>query len=139
MITQAAPTWEVQTTLFQSLHEWWGGSARERRFRARRKPALQLKPDHADAHYSLGIFLARRGRSADAAAAYRKAIALKPDYAESHCNLGIVLWHEGELAQALIGLKRGHELGSQRKDSHYPSAEWVRECRRQLEVKGRPR
>ena len=38
-----------------------------------------------------------------------------------------------------MSLERGHELGSQRKDWHYPSAEWVRECRRQLEVAGRPR
>ena len=72
-------------------------------------------------------------------AAYRKAIALEPDHAESHCNLGYVLWREVELAQALISLERGHELRSQRKDWHYPWAEWVRECRRQLEVAGRPR
>ncbi len=101
--------------------------------------AIQLKPDQADAHYNLGIFLARTRRPAEAAAAFRKAIALRPDYAESHCNLGYVLQQQGELAQALISLERGHELGSQRKDWHYPSAEWVRECRRQLEVAGRPR
>jgi TPR repeat len=72
-------------------------------------------------------------------AAYRKAIALEPDHAESHCNLGIALWHQGELAPALISLERGHELGSRRKDWRYPSAQWVRECRQQLELDGRLR
>jgi len=101
--------------------------------------AIQLEPDDADAHYNLGNFLFQTGRTAEAVAAYRKAIALRPDHAESHCNLGYVLRKQGKLAQALTSLERGHELGSRRKDWHYPSAEWVRECRRQLEVAGRPR
>ena len=96
--------------------------------------AIELKPDHADAHYSLGVFLGRTGRPDEAVAAYRKAIALEPDHAESHCNLGIALRKQGKLAQALPSLERGHELGSRRKDWRYPSAEWVRACRRQLEV-----
>ncbi|MGO9922994.1 MAG: protein kinase domain-containing protein [Isosphaeraceae bacterium] len=101
--------------------------------------AVELKPDHADAHHSLGISLAHTGRVDAAVAAYRKAIALKPDYAESYCNLGLALQYQGKIADALKSLERGHELGSRRKDWHYASAEWVRECRRQLEVAGRSR
>jgi tetratricopeptide (TPR) repeat protein len=101
--------------------------------------SIELKPDHADAHYTLGNFLVRTGRLDEAIAAYRKAIALEPDHAESHCNLGIALREKGELAAALISLERGHELGSRRKDWRYPSAQWVRECRQQLEVDGRLR
>lgn len=101
--------------------------------------AVELKPDDPDAHHSLGISLGHTGRVDEAVAAYRKAIALKPDYAECHCNLGIALQHQGKIAEALKSLERGHELGSRRKDWHYASAEWVRECRRQLEVAGRPR
>ena len=99
--------------------------------------AIELKPDHADAHYSLGISLDRTGRLDEAVAAYRKAIALKPDHAESHCNLGIALWKQGKLAPALTSLERGHELGCRRKDWCYPSAQWVRECRRRIELDGR--
>jgi serine/threonine protein kinase/Flp pilus assembly protein TadD len=101
--------------------------------------AIELKSDHADAHYVLGIYLADAGRPADAEAAYRKAIALNPDHAESHCNLGIALWQQGKLAPALLSLERGHELGSRRKDWRYPSAQWVRDCRQQLERDGRLR
>jgi serine/threonine protein kinase/Tfp pilus assembly protein PilF len=101
--------------------------------------AIELKPDHADAHYVLGNNLAQAGRPADAEAAYRKAIALNPDHAESHCDLGIALWQQGKLAPALLSLERGHELGSQRKDWRYPSAQWVRECRQKLELNGRLR
>ena len=101
--------------------------------------SIELKPDHADAHYILGIYLADAGRPGEAEAAYRKAIALKPDHAESHCDLGMALWKQGKLAPALTSLERGHELGSRRKDWHYPSAQWVRECREQLEQDGRPR
>jgi Flp pilus assembly protein TadD len=101
--------------------------------------AIEFKPDDADFYCNLGIFLARTDRLDEAVIACRKAIALEPDHAESHCNLGIALWQQGKLAQALTSLERGHELGSQRKDWHFPSAEWVRACRRQLEVAGRPR
>jgi Flp pilus assembly protein TadD len=101
--------------------------------------AVELKPDDPDAHHSLGISLGHTGRVDEAVAAYRKAIAIKPDYAESHCNLGLALQHQGKIAEALKSLERGHELGSRRKDWHYASAEWARECRRQFEVAGRPR
>ncbi len=89
--------------------------------------AIELKPDHADAHYILGNYLDDAGRPDEAEAAYRKAIALRPDHAESHCDLGMALWKQGELAPALCSLERGHELGSRRKDWHYPSAQWVRD------------
>jgi serine/threonine protein kinase/Flp pilus assembly protein TadD len=101
--------------------------------------AIELKPDYARAHYGLGTLLFRRGRLDEAVAALRKAIALEPDHAESHCNLGLALWKQGELAPAVISLERGHELGSRRKDWRYPSAQWVRELRRQLELGGQLR
>ena len=101
--------------------------------------AIELKPDHAEAHYLLGNYLDDAGRPVEAEAAYRKAVALRPDHAESHCNLGMALWRQGKLALALLSLERGHELGSRRKDWPYPSEQWVRECREKLELIGRQR
>jgi serine/threonine protein kinase/Flp pilus assembly protein TadD len=99
--------------------------------------ASKLKPDHGDAYYALGCLLDRTGRVDLALPAYRRAIELMPDHAESHCNLGIALWKQGEYTQALIALERGHELGSRRTDWRYPSAQWVKVCRRRIELDGR--
>jgi tetratricopeptide (TPR) repeat protein len=101
--------------------------------------AIQLKPEHPNAHYTLGNLLFGAGRLDEAVASYRKAIALNPDHAESHCNLRLALQQLRALAPALISLERGHELGSRRKDWCYPSAQWVRECRRPIELDGRMR
>jgi len=99
--------------------------------------ASELKPDYGDAYYVLGNLLLHTGRVDEALATYRRAIDLMPDHAESHCNLGTALWRQGEYTRALIALERGHELGSRRKDWPYPSAEWVRGCRRRIELDGR--
>jgi serine/threonine protein kinase/Flp pilus assembly protein TadD len=96
--------------------------------------AIEFNPNHAGSHFNLGIFLDRTGRADLAEAAYRKVIVLEPDHAEGHCNLGIALWRQGEFGPALISLERGHELGSRRKDWHFPSGEWVRDCRRWVEL-----
>ena len=42
--------------------------------------AIELKPDHAEAHSNLGIALEDQGRLDEAIAAYHRAIALKPDH-----------------------------------------------------------
>jgi Flp pilus assembly protein TadD len=99
--------------------------------------ATQFKPDYGTAYSELGIMLVRAGRLDEGLAACRKAISLVPDSAESHCNLGIALWKQGEFAQALIALEHGHELGSRREDWRYPSAQWVRACRRRIELDAR--
>jgi eukaryotic-like serine/threonine-protein kinase len=99
--------------------------------------ASQLKPDDGDAYYNLGTSLFKMGRLDEALAPLRRAVGLMPDHAESHCNLGLALRKQGEFTEALIALERGHELGSRRKDWRYPSAQWVRECRRKIDLDGR--
>jgi tetratricopeptide (TPR) repeat protein len=99
--------------------------------------AGELKPDDGNAYFNLGTLLNRAGRVDEAAAAYRRAIELVPDDAESHCSLAFVLRDQGKFTEALIALERGHELGSGRKNWPYPSAEWVKQCRRQIELDAR--
>src|SRR5205823_1680578 len=51
------------------------------------REAIRLKPDYANAHYSLARVLTLLCRPAEAAASYREAIRLKPDYANAHNDL----------------------------------------------------
>ncbi len=55
------------------------------------KSALALKPDHAGAHYTLGIALGAQGNTQQAAVHYERALILKPDWADAHNNLGNLL------------------------------------------------
>jgi tetratricopeptide (TPR) repeat protein len=96
--------------------------------------ALALDPKDARTHYNLGNALKGQGDVKGAIACYRKALALDPKDAEAHCNLGQVLQEQGHFTQALQALKRGHQLGSQRPDWRYPSARWVDDCQRLLDL-----
>jgi serine/threonine-protein kinase len=92
--------------------------------------AIDIDPRYAAAHYNLGNALAGKGRLGEAITEYRHSIKFQPDHAETHCNLGHALRERGDFDKVLTALKRGHELGSKRKDWRYPSAQWVKECER---------
>jgi Flp pilus assembly protein TadD len=96
--------------------------------------ALRLKPDYPEAHNNLGLALARQGKVAEAIAEFRAALRLKPEYPQAHCNLGTALRREARFAESLTELKRGHELGSKNPRWHYPSARWVQEAERLVEL-----
>src|SRR5262249_38940695 len=131
---------ELKPDLFQShfnLGRALEDNGRPDEAAASYRRALDLKPDYAQAHYDLGNALRKQGRLDEAVAAFRRAIELKPDYAEAHCNLGLTLRQRGEFAEALAASQQGHELGSRRQDWPYPSARWVREGRRLVELEGR--
>jgi serine/threonine-protein kinase len=99
--------------------------------------AIRLKPDDHRARLELGNVRKAKGDLEGAMVEFQKAIALKPDYAEAHCNLGMALKEKGEFRQALEECGRGHELGSKDPGWRYPSAEWVRQCERLIELDGK--
>jgi serine/threonine protein kinase/Flp pilus assembly protein TadD len=101
------------------------------------RQAILLRPAFAPAHYNLGLALQHQGRLDEAIASYRRAIDLGADYAEAHCNLGSVLRQQGELVRALAAYRQGHELGSRRPGWPYPSAQWVEDCQRLIELERR--
>ena len=101
------------------------------------RTAIRLNSELAGPHYQLGLALQRQGKLDDAIAEYRAAIRIKPDHAEAHCNLGILLRGEGKYDEALAELRKGHELGSMRRDWRYPSAQWVQEAERIAALVGR--
>ena len=65
---------------------------------------IELKPEYADAHYSLGAMLLQTSRPADAERSLREAVRLgvDPRYAsEAHNLLGASLAQRGRIAEAL--------------------------------------
>jgi tetratricopeptide (TPR) repeat protein len=98
------------------------------------RKALELDPKLPQAHLSLGNALRDQGDLAGAVACYRKALEVDPNYAEAHCNLGGVLGQQGQFAGSLAAFQTGHDLASKRKDWRYPSEQWVRRAKRQVEL-----
>jgi serine/threonine protein kinase/tetratricopeptide (TPR) repeat protein len=101
------------------------------------REAIRLKKDNPEAHCSLGNALRVKGLLSEAIAECWEALRLKKDYPEAHCNLGLALRDRGEFRRALAELRRGHELGTARGPRwRYPSARWVRQCERLVELDG---
>jgi tetratricopeptide (TPR) repeat protein len=96
--------------------------------------ALELDPKLTQAYTNLGVALEGKGQRDEAVGEYRKAIAIDPKYAEAHVNLGQALCEQGKFAEALDSLRTGHELGSKRPGWTSPSAQWVRDAQRLVEL-----
>jgi serine/threonine protein kinase/Tfp pilus assembly protein PilF len=102
------------------------------------REAIRINKHLPKAHHNLGDALQAKGRLEDAIAEYRAAIRLKKEFAEAYCNLGNVLRRQGQFREALEALRRGDELGrAQGPRWRYPSAQWVRQCERLVELDGR--
>jgi tetratricopeptide (TPR) repeat protein len=99
--------------------------------------ALELDRNLAQAHNNLGNALKQQGKLDDAIACFRQAVRLAPTFAEAHCNLGYALRNQGRFRDALAALEEGHRLGSRSPGWRHPSAAWVRECRRLVELEDR--
>ena len=53
--------------------------------------AIRLKPDHADAHYNLGLLLGKKGQMEQAIRQFQEALRLKPDHAHARQYLDAAL------------------------------------------------
>jgi len=53
--------------------------------------ALQLKPDHVEAHHNLGMALSQQRKVAEAIAQYREVLRLKPDWPPALSKLAWIL------------------------------------------------
>jgi tetratricopeptide (TPR) repeat protein len=98
------------------------------------REALRLDPDGQLAHYNLGKCLRGGGELSQAISEYREALRIKPEYPDAFCELGLAYVQAGRLADGLAALRRGHELGSKDPNWRNPSAEWVREAERLVEL-----
>jgi tetratricopeptide (TPR) repeat protein len=98
------------------------------------RECIRINKDYAAAHCNLGLMLGHKKRLDEAISEYREAVRLKEDFAEAHCNLGSALELKGQFAEALVHRRRGHELGSKNPHWPHPSAQWVRNCERLVEL-----
>ena len=79
--------------------------------------ALELDPDDAKAHCSLGIALLDQGKLDEAVASHRRAIELDPDGARAHFNLGVLHRSNGDFSEALASFQRAWSIWSPRQDA----------------------
>lgn len=66
------------------------------------REALRLRPDHAEAHNTLGYAMQRLGRFDEARRHYEDARRLHPGLASPHNNLGVLAYLEGRLEEAVV-------------------------------------
>ncbi|MDR3268472.1 MAG: tetratricopeptide repeat protein [Tannerella sp.] len=72
--------------------------------------AIELKPDDAEAYYSMGNAYCKQGNYAQAIAVCQKAIELKPDYADAYGSMGTAYYYQGNYAQAIASYQKAIEL-----------------------------
>jgi serine/threonine protein kinase/tetratricopeptide (TPR) repeat protein len=98
------------------------------------REALRIKKGFPEAHSNLGNALMDEGQLEEAIAEYREALRIKKDDPGDHCNLAHALRAQGDFLKALEEYRCGHELGSKQRNWQYPSAQWVQECERLVEL-----
>jgi hypothetical protein len=80
--------------------------------------ALEIEPQHVDAHYNLGIVLQEQGKLDDAIAAYRSALEFSPAFAGAWVNLGYALQSSGRLDEAISTYRRAIEIAPDYPGAH---------------------
>ena len=83
------------------------------------RKAIELAPDHVDAHLNLGRLLHEEGRVRTAAECYRQAAALRPTDPTACFNLAVALEDLDRPMEALTAYERAIELDSSYADAYY--------------------
>jgi Tfp pilus assembly protein PilF len=68
--------------------------------------AIQLNPNHKEAHYSLGHLYALQVKYQQAEGEFREALRIDPDYSEAHNYLGQVLERQNRWTDAIQEYRR---------------------------------
>ena len=81
--------------------------------------ALELDPNHIDAHVNLVRLLHENGAPAAAEKQYRAALAIDPTNETAAFNLGVALEDLGRVRDAIGAYERALELNPDNGDAHY--------------------
>ena len=87
--------------------------------RAAYQRAIELDPDHSDAHVNLGRMLHEEGAPLAAQQHYRRALESDPSHPTAAFNLGVALEDLGRLNEARNAYLRALELDPENADAHY--------------------
>jgi serine/threonine protein kinase/Flp pilus assembly protein TadD len=91
-------------------------------------------PDYANAHANLGFAYALKSQWPEAIVESHELVRLSPNDPMPHYYLGYRLQANGQFTEALSEMRRAHELASKTPGWNQPSAKWVRDCERLLEL-----
>jgi len=81
--------------------------------------ALEVEPEHADAHVNLGRLLQLVGQMDEAAGHYVAAIRHAPTHATAAFNLGTLLEDQGKLKEAIAAYARAIAIDDRLADAHF--------------------
>lgn len=81
--------------------------------------ALELDPNHADAHINLGRILHEQRAPAEAEKHYRAALEVDPRHPIAAFNLGVALEDLGRTKEAVTAYERAIEIDPDNADAHY--------------------
>jgi len=86
------------------------------------KKALDLDPEHADAHVNLGRLYHESGDANSAEQHYRRALAIRPNDSTAIFNLGVALEDLGHAQRAFEVYEKAAKLDPGSADAHYNAA-----------------
>jgi tetratricopeptide (TPR) repeat protein len=116
-----------RTAPVPSAEEWYRrgcdseASDSKRAIEAYRK-ALEIDPEHPDAHINLGRLLHESGDAASAEEHYRKALASRPNDPTAAFNLGVSLEDLDRPTDALAAYEKAVALDPSNADAHWNAA-----------------
>jgi len=98
------------------------------------RKAIELDPEHADAHVNLGRLLHEAGDAAAAEPHYEAALAARPDDGTAAFNLGVALEDQNKLPEARLAYLKATRLDPASADAHYNAARLAEKLGRSAEA-----